>query len=94
MNIQAIHDERIGELQLMHNEGWEDAEVGLKKTTHELWKCFTDIDGISGKKSDLVLWLHFSKEKVEEAMNALNMLADELDEIEEEITRDEVNNAG
>lgn len=45
------------------------------------------------KTKDVILWLHYGQEKVHDAIDFLQHLLNELDSIEDEINRDEVNTA-
>ena len=80
---QAIHRERIEELKKIHADEWEDAEVFMKKISHELWRCFSGVNG--GKVDDLILWVHGGRDYVEKARIALQTLEEELDDIEAEL---------
>ena len=91
---QDIYRERIKCLLDNFDPDWQDAEYSMKKIDHELWGCFSDTAHVIGeqhKMGDLLMWLRFGKEKLNDAVNTLHMLQDELDDIEEEVRKHEIN---
>ena len=96
-NTQEIYRERLEDLMCRFSLDWEDVEFASEKIGHELWGCFSDLHiEVGGRKhrvSDLILWVRFVKEKLGDASNTLHMLQEEIDDIEEDLSKYEVNHA-
>lgn len=93
-NTADIHIERLNSLfnDLLYTQ--EDFSCSLKKTKYELWGCFSDAsDNTKHKKSYLLMWLKYCQEQTESLLSYYQQISEELSDIEEEINRDEVNNA-
>lgn len=100
-SIADIHIDRINDLMYELIE----LSTGDVKTTINHIKEDCHFLGDEGKEfllkigkkpnraNDAIMWLHYGQEKVHDALGYLQQLADELDDIEDEINKDEVNNA-
>lgn len=97
--VAQIHIENINELMYDLTElSSDDVGVAIKHIKRDL-TTITDegrdflisIGKKPMKTKDAILWLHYGQEKVHDALGCLQQLADELDDIEDEINRDEVN---
>ena len=101
-DVAQIHIERINSLVYELTElSSDDISGAIKHIRHDLYDSsegFQELLDKIGKKppktKDVLLWLHYGQEKVRDALGYLQQLSDELDDIEDEINRDEVNNAG
>ena len=99
--VAQIHTERINELMYELTElSADDISVAIKhikrdlnSITNEGKEFLTSIGKEPPKNKDVILWLHYGQEKVQEALGFLHQLSDELDDIEDEVNRDEINNA-
>lgn len=99
--VAQIHVENINEIMFELSELLaDDITVAIKRIKHDI-VLITD-DGRNfmetiGKKppktKDVLLWVHYGQEKVQETLGYLQQLVEELGDIEEEINRDEINNA-
>ena len=93
-NTADIHIERMNSLfnDILYTE--DDFSIALKKTRFELWGCFSDAsDKTKHKKSNCIMWLKYCQEQTESLLSYYQQISEELSDIEEEINRDEVNNA-
>lgn len=92
--VQEIHRERLYTLYDQIECILHDTEYSLKKVDSELWGCYSDIGKeISSKPhkpSTLLLWLHECRDKATEMVNYYQQITEELDDIEDEVNRDEV----
>ena len=96
-----IHVERIDQLMYEVIELSTDVGTPIKKVKHNLINRYGDASIEAQKKwgmrrssvNDITIWLRYAREKTNEAIGFLQQLSDELDDIEDEINRDEVNNA-
>ena len=99
--VAQIHIESINEIMFELSELLaDDVTVSIKhikrdlvSVTEEGQKFSEKIGKKPTKTKDALLWVHFGREKVQETLGYLQQLSDELDDIEDEINRDEVNNA-
>lgn len=93
-NTADIHIERLDSLFCDILDRQNDVQYSLKKTKYELWGCYGEIsDKSKHKKEDLRMWLKYCQEQMSMTLASLQQMADELDDIEEELNKDEVNNA-
>lgn len=100
-SVAQIHTERIDDLMYELTElSADDISVAIKRIKHDLYSItdegkefLTSINKEPPKNRDVLLWLHYGQEKVRDALGYLQLLSDELDDIEDEVNRDEVNNA-
>ena len=98
-SIVDIHTERINDLIFeLTTLATEDILPSVKHVKRDLYGLSdSEILAVIGKKhpksKDVTLWVRYAQEKVQEALGFLQQLSDELDDIEDEINRDEVNNA-
>ena len=99
--VAQIHVENIESLVYELKElSADDISVAIKHINRDI-DTITDegrefmnhIGKKPAKPKDVILWLHYGQEKVRDALGLLQQLLDELDSLEDEINRDEINNA-
>lgn len=89
---QSIHRERIEQLREKTNQESDELAYELKKIDFELFK-FGDASAKKARPKFLITLLHMAQEDLNNTINNIQMIVDELTDIEDEINRDEINNA-
>lgn len=96
--VQEIHRERLRYLMVESEFVQDDIGYCAKKVDHEMFSCYSDIGKEIARKphepSTLLMWVRECREKATELVNFYQQIADELDDIEDEVNRDEVNSSG
>ena len=102
-NEQEVYRDELDTRYNNFLEEQQDINYSLKKVDQELFSCYADLSGrrrhkyVDGKRvlytDELVMWVRFCRDKLNDAVKTLEFLKATLDDIEDEINRDEVNNA-
>ena len=97
---QAVFRDRIIDVVTQMDVTSSDMHYPIKKIDQELFTLYSDVSSgrdFFGKKhtsKDLMHWLRYGREMAENYIKCLHELTDIIDEIEDEIRKDEVNIAG
>lgn len=87
-----IHMERLEKLKEKVNLESDDLQYNLNHVCNEIWKN-SDLSQQAPRRDRLILLLHVAREDFCNTIQNLQMIVDELDDIEDEVERHEVNNA-
>lgn len=88
-----IHMERLEELKEKVNLESDDLKYNLNHVCNEIWRN-SDLSNHKPRADRLILLLHVAREDFCNTIQNLQMIVEELDDIEDEVERHEVNNAG
>ena len=87
-----IHMERLEQLKEKVNLESDDLKYNLNHVCNEIWRN-SDLSHQTPRRDRLILLLHVAREDFCNTIQNLQMIVDELDDIEDEVERHEVNNA-
>ena len=89
---QEIHRERLERLRDESNRDNDEIAYELKNIHFELYRFGDESSGLP-RPTYLVLLLHMAQEDIKNTISNLEMLVEELEDIENELNKDEINNA-
>lgn len=88
-----IHMERLEQLKEKVNLESDNLKYNLNHVCNEIWKN-SDLSNHKPRADRLILLLHVAREDFCNTIQNLQMIVDELDDIEDEVTKYALNHAG